>query len=69
MYLRYESKKADLMVFGSKCFTLRYYSFSYNADGTRIDTLRFIQRFYSWKSALEKAFELIEEFKEVKEDL
>lgn len=68
MYLRYESKKNDLLVFGKDLFTLRYYSISYK-DGIRIDTLRFIQRFATWQSAIEKAMELIEDFREVKEIL
>lgn len=68
MYLRYESKKNDLLVFGKDLFTLRYYSISYK-DGLRIDTLRFIQRFATWQAAIEKAMELIEDFKEVKEIL
>lgn len=57
------------MVFGSKLFTLRYYSITYKDDGTRVDTLRFIQRFPSWHEAVQKACEMIQELKEVKEDL
>ena len=59
MYLRYESKKADLMVFGNNIYTLRYYSLYYKEDGTRVDTLRFIQRFPTWKQAIEKACDWI----------
>lgn len=69
MYLRYESKKADLMVFGKNQYTLRYYSISYREDGTRVDTLRFIQRFPTWKEAIEKACEMIQDLKEVKENI
>lgn len=67
MYLRYESKKADLMVFGKNTYTLRYYSIFYKEDGTRIDTLRFIQRFPTWNEAITKACDMIQELKEVKE--
>lgn len=66
MYLRYESKKNDLLVFGKDTFTLRYYSISYK-EGLRVDQLRFIQRFETWQEAIEKAVSIISDFREVRE--